>query len=166
MNLKEEIAALIRQHNQYFSDGVTRSSDEDGDWQTTPVKYLEEMKEAERIAKEIGVCVYVNDLHECTYAPVEVKNKLPILIEKYGRENVVREIAKQMSGFGQLSDNDIINICRNICRNFNTEEGAIDEIKKRFNVGIVVLCFSEPNEAGQKMVMGNINGPKGNVISF
>lgn len=71
-----------------------------------------------------------------------------------------------MNKFGQLEDQEIADICRNICGNSDTEGEAMDKIKERFNIELISVCFSQPNAVGQKMVMGMIFGPRGNTISF
>lgn len=66
------------------------------------IKCLGGMKEADRASKEWGIRVYVNIEYLCndTFIPVTVREKLQILVEEFGRESVIREVAKQMSGFG------------------------------------------------------------------
>ncbi len=65
----------------------------------------------------------------------------------------------------QMTDDQIVRICRLICRQSRTAEDAKLKIRERFGT-TSSIAFSKPNEAGQKMKMGMIPGPKGNTISF
>jgi hypothetical protein len=71
----------------------------------------------------------------------------------------------QIKEYKNMSDEEIEDECRNICSDSQTEEETVDRIKERF-MHTPAVHFGKPNQAGQRMQTGLINGPRGNTISF
>lgn len=70
-----------------------------------------------------------------------------------------------MKKYSDMSNGEIIDECRGICIDSYTEKEAIEAIKTKFGY-TPSIYFSQPNSAGQKMVTGEISGPRGDTISF
>lgn len=67
--------------------------------------------------------------------------------------------------FSEMTDLEIIFYCRQICRNSPTIEKSIGELIV-WSGKDVVTSFSVPDMIGNRRLMGQIVGPRGNVISF
>lgn len=67
--------------------------------------------------------------------------------------------------FSELTDPEIIFNCRKICRNCKTIEKAVGQLES-WSGKDVVTSFSVPDTTGERRLMGQIVGPRGNVISF
>ena len=70
-----------------------------------------------------------------------------------------------MKRYEDMSDEEIIDECRNICFDSETEEEAVRRIKEIF-LYTPSIHFSKPNRAGQRMKTGQIFSPRGDTISF